>query len=85
MLWQDLVITIATFVFSISLLPQVLLGFKKKKGLITLATSGPTFLALYVVAVVYFTLSLYLSFVVGLITATLWLILFLQKLRYRDV
>ena len=42
MIWQDLVISIVNLVFSISLIPQVIHGYKTKKGLITLQTSVPT-------------------------------------------
>jgi len=82
MLWQDIVITIASIIFSISLFPQVYLGFKNKKGYITFATYIPTFIGLYVVCVTYFTLGLFLSAVMCFITGTIWLILFFQRLIF---
>lgn len=84
MIWQDLIISIVNIVFSISLVPQVIHGFKKKKALITFATSIPTFLGLYVLAFTFFTLNLYYSSVLSFITATLWLILFVQGLIYQN-
>jgi len=46
MIWQDLVISAANVIFAISLIPQVFYGFKKKLGLVTIATSLPSFLGL---------------------------------------
>jgi len=82
MIWQDLVISIVNIVFSISLVPQVIHGFKEKKALITFATSIPTFLGLYVLAFTFFTLDLYYSSILSFLTATLWLVLFIQGLIY---
>ena len=84
MIWQDIVISLANLVFVISLVPQVIYGYRKKKGMITLRTSGPTFAALYIMAIAYFTLNLYYSAALGTITATLWLILFIQKIKYDE-
>lgn len=83
MLWQDLVITVACVVFSVSLLPQVYHGFKEKIGPITYGTSVPTFLGCYVMAFVYFTLALYFSAVTTFVTGTLWLILLIQRIIYK--
>ena len=84
MIWQDIVISLVNIVFSISLIPQVIHGYKLKKGLITLKTSIPTTLGLYVMSFAFFSLKLYYSAALGALTATLWLILFIQKLRYDD-
>ena len=54
MIWQDIVLTIVNLVFLVSLIPQVYYGFKKKKGLISLWTSIPTFIGIYVVSGVFF-------------------------------
>jgi hypothetical protein len=83
-MWQDIVIAIANLVFSISLLPQVYYGFKKRLGLITVATSLPTFTGLYIMAFALFTLTLYYSAALTFFTATLWLILFIQRAVFRD-
>ena len=58
-------------------------GFKKKKGLITLVTSGLTSIGLYAVAVAFFTVSLYYSTIIVATNATLWLILFIQRIIYK--
>lgn len=82
MIWQDGVIMAANVVFSLSLLPQVVRGFQEKRGHITLATSIPTTIGLFLVAVSFFTLSLYFSAVTSFITGMMWLILLMQKIGY---
>lgn len=82
MIWQDLVLTIVSIIFTISLVPQVYAGFKEKAGYIKHLTSIPTFLGLYVICVIYFTLHLYFAAATAFITGTLWLFLFIQRLIY---
>ncbi|MFH1789811.1 MAG: hypothetical protein ABH832_01965 [bacterium] len=82
MSWQDIVITLAILIFSLSLFPQVYYGFKEKKGFITYATSAPTFTGLYVICIAYYTLGLYFSTALCFITGTIWLVLFMQRLKY---
>ena len=82
MLWQDIVITIASMFLSISLIPQVYHGFKKKVGPIKPLTSVPSSIGVYVLGIVFCTLSLYLSAIVSFITGSLWLILFIQRMIY---
>ncbi|MBU0929754.1 MAG: hypothetical protein KJ623_01650 [Nanoarchaeota archaeon] len=83
MVWQDIVIALANVVLSAALLPQVIHGFKKKRGLLTLTTSIPTFIALFVISITYYTLSLKYAFVLALISSILWLILFIQSIIYK--
>lgn len=82
-MWQDYVITAASFIFSAALIPQVYKGYKEKKGTISYATSGPTFIGLYAICYAYFTLDLFLSMAISLITGTLWFALFIQRLVYK--
>ncbi len=82
MAWQDLVLTIVNFVFSISLIPQVYHGFKAKVGPIQYHTSVPTFVGLCVVTATYLSLNLYLSSVMAGLTALLWFTLCLQRVYY---
>jgi len=81
-MWQDTVITITVIVFSLALLPQIWHGYKNKVGTIEHKASVPTFICLYVLTYVYYTLDLLFSSVMVTVTGTLWLILFLQKLKY---
>jgi hypothetical protein len=82
MVWQDIIITIANLMFTYSLINQVHHGFKKKKGFLTITTSVLTFIGLYAMAVAFFTLGLYFSAIVATINATLWFVLFIQKMIY---
>ncbi len=82
-MWQDIVMMIVIIVFSLSLVPQIYEGYKQKKGFITLATSLPTFLGLYVLTFCYYTLSLYFAAGTSFLTGTLWFILFVQKIMYK--
>ena len=83
MVWQDIVISLASLILMLSLLPQIHYSFKNKKGTITIKTSLPTFIGLYTIAASYFTIELYYSFIVTFLTATFWLILFVQRLIYK--
>ena len=75
--------TIANSVFAVCLVPQVYHGFMDKKGYITLATSGPTFIGLFVIAISLYSLSLITSSITAALCATLWLILFIQRIVYK--
>lgn len=82
MIWQDIVITIASIIFSVALIPQVYYGFRDKVGPIAYSASIPTFIGLYVICFAFWTLSLYSSAVITFSTGTLWLILFIQRVIY---
>ena len=82
MVWQDIVIFTIMILFSYALVPQVYLGFKKKKGFVNLQTSLITFIGMYILSFIYFTLNLYFSAIIGIVTGTLWFILFLQRIIY---
>jgi hypothetical protein len=83
MIWQDIVITIVYVALSAALLPQIIKGFKERKGHIVIYSSAPTAIGLYVVAATFLTLGLVLSSIISFITATMWLILMIQKLVYK--
>jgi hypothetical protein len=82
MIWQDIVISAANLVFAYSLFYQVVHGFRKKKGSMTLMASGLTAIGLYAMAVSFFTLELYFSSLFAAVNGTLWLALFVQRLVY---
>jgi uncharacterized protein with PQ loop repeat len=83
MSWQDLVITIAVFLMSYALVPQVIKGFKTKKSLISIQTAAITAIALYSISLVYLTLDLYFSSAMNFLTGTLWTVLLIQSLVYK--
>lgn len=85
MVWQDIIIAVANVLFGYSLAYQVYKGYKEKKGFLSLQTSFLTTIALYALALAYLTLSLYLSAIVCTFNATMWLLLFIQKLIYKKV
>jgi hypothetical protein len=85
MIWQDIVISITSFMFAISLFIQVYHGFKQKKGYIMLKTSGLTAIGLYAMAVCFFTLGLFFSSLTSLISGILWSVLFVQRKIYAKV
>ena len=81
--WQDIIIFVIIILFSYALIPQIILGFKRNKALISLQTSSITFISRYILTFVYFTLNLYFSTIIGFITGTSGLILFIQGIVYR--
>lgn len=82
MIWQDIVLTIASIVFSVALIPQIYYGFKNKAGTIKFQTSIPTFVGLYAISFTYYTLLLYFATITSFVAGTLWFILFIQRLIY---
>jgi len=83
MIWQDLVIAVVNILFSYALIPQVYHGFKKRKSTVVLQTSIIMTIGLYVMAFAFFTLKLYFSTVLAIITGTMWFLLLIQNLIYR--
>jgi len=83
MVWQDIVIAILTILFGYALIPQIYYGFKHKKATVTFQTSLITGIGLYIMGLTFFTLQLYFTTIMDIITGTLWMILFIQKLVYK--
>lgn len=82
MVWQDVVIFVANLLFTYSLGNQVVHGFRKKKGFLTLQTASLTTIGLYSMAIAFFSLSFIFSAVILTINATFWLILLVQRIKY---
>lgn len=82
MSWQDIVISIANVIFTVSLAVQVYYGFREKTGPIKYQASIPTSIGLYAISLCYWTLGLYFSTGIALVNATLWFILSLQRKWY---
>lgn len=83
MIWQDIVITISNILFSYALIPQVFLGFKNKKALISLQTSTLTSFGLAAMSISFLTLGLYFSAIVSFVSFSLWIFLLIQGILYR--
>jgi len=75
-MWQDFVLTIGSIIFIIALIPSVL-----SKDKPALFTSIITSSVLIVMAIVYFSLSLYFTAVTTFITGILWGVLAFQKIQ----
>lgn len=83
MIWQDIVISLANIVFALALIPQVIRGFKDKKGYLVLSSSIPTTIGLYVVSITFLSLNLIFSSIISFLVGTVWLTLLIQKLVYK--
>ena len=70
-------------VLSISIIPQVYHGFKEKSGPIKFLTSVPTFIGLFITSFAMWTLSLFFSSIITLISGLMWFILFTQRIKYK--
>jgi len=82
-MWQDIALAIISIFLSYAMFPQVIRGFKAKKKMISTQTSLITFIGMYAVTIIYFTLGLHFATVISFITGTLWLILFAQGVVYK--
>lgn len=84
MVWQDILISIVNVFLIYSLSHQIYLGYKNKKGYLSLITTIITSIGLYAMSIAFFTLTLYFSALAVFTTATLWLTLFIQKIIYEE-
>lgn len=82
MIWQDIVIASANIVFAYSMLVQVLFGFKRKKGFVTLTTSSLTTLGLVGMSIAMISLKFYASASILIFNAILWFTLIIQRIKY---
>jgi len=85
MVWQDIVIMILNLVFTYSIGNQVIYGFKKKKGYLTITTALLQGLALVIMGATYLTLDLIFSAIVTAFNGFLWLTLLIQRIIYKKV
>ena len=77
---NDLVFTIGSLVFLLALVPSIATDNKPNTK-----TSITTSIVLYAFTLNYISLNLYLSAVVGFMTATAWLVLYLQVKRKKKI
>ncbi len=81
-MWQDIVVSIASIIFVYAMIPQIIYGFKTKKGLISVQFSLLNILAMTGLVVVYATFGLIFSTALNIIITLLWFILLIQRLKY---
>jgi len=74
--WQDLVLSLGSVCFIVGLMPSVLSDHKP-----AVATSITNAVALTAFTVTYMTLSLWFAALTTAITASLWVVLAVQKVR----
>ena len=82
MIWQDIVLTVVSWVFAAALIPQIVHGFRDKVGPIRHQTSVPTFVGLFIISFTYWTLDLPYSMITTFLVGLMWFILFVQRLLY---
>jgi len=82
MLYQDYILTLLGFVFSYALVPQIVKGFKEKRGLISYQTSMIYAVGMLTIAIMYLTLRLYLSATLTFVVTALWTTLLIQRIYY---
>ena len=73
-MWQDWVLMVGGFAFSIVLIPSIISSKDKPSKL----TSLGTFCALFAFSIYYLTLGLIMATISTVLTACCWLVLFIQ-------
>tara|TARA_Y100000310_G_scaffold316947_1_gene369257 strand:- start:10899 stop:11162 length:264 start_codon:yes stop_codon:yes gene_type:complete len=85
MVWQDIIVSLTNLIFIYAMLPQIIYGFKTKKGLISIQFSGLNILAMIGLIFVYASFDLPFSIILTIILIILWIILLFQRLKYKKV
>jgi hypothetical protein len=81
MIWQDIVISVICFLFGFMLFPQIKSSLKGRH--VNVWSAGLTSLGLYIIAIAFATLDLWLSVISDLFSGTVWLILWYLAFRGR--
>ncbi len=80
--YSDQLLMICSFVFAISLIPQVLFNFKNKICEITYSASVSTTIFMFIITLVYISNNFWLSVVMGLMTTFAWFTIAVQRYIY---
>lgn len=80
MIWQDIVIAIVSVLFGFILIPQ-LKDVWNKKTILNEFTAALTTVGLFILAITFFTLNLYISVVAETFSGIIWLLLFILSSR----
>lgn len=78
--WQDIVISIVGLMFGVILFPQ-LKDVWKGRTILNLYSASLTTLGLFILAITFATMDLWLSFVADFFSATVWFLLFALSLK----
>ncbi len=76
-MWQDILLAVGGFMFSIALVPSIL-----KKEPPNASTCAITALWLWTFCTVYISLELWLTLGAGILSASAWTVLLIQRLRH---
>ncbi|MGC9309329.1 MAG: hypothetical protein ACP5D2_01385 [Candidatus Nanoarchaeia archaeon] len=85
MIWQDIIVSIANIIFLCAMLPQIIYGFKTKKGLISFQFSILNILAMIGLGIVYISYNLFISVILDILLIFLWAILLIQRIKYKKI
>ena len=86
MIWQDVIMTGCSIIFSYALIPQVYRIFKLKKAdQFSWQMIIPTVIALTIFNITSFTLGLYLTSAFGISTVACWILIGIGKFKYGRV
>jgi hypothetical protein len=78
--WQDIVIAVVSILFGFILIPQLKDVWKGKTSL-NLFTASLTTIGLYILAVTFFTMQFWISFIAEIFSGTIWLLLFVLSFK----
>lgn len=79
-MWQDYVIATISLLFGVILLPQ-LFDTWRGKTILNLYTASLTTIGLFILAITFFTLRFWTSFIADVISGFIWLLLFIFSLK----
>jgi hypothetical protein len=79
MVWQDYVMSACAVGFLVSLIPQVIRCFTHGTESISLICTGMTSVLLAVMVFTFFSLRLYLTASVNLLTDACWIVMFIKR------
>jgi len=77
-MWQDIVIALVGLSFGFMLLPQVRDCIHGKS--VNVYTAGLTTIGLYILAIAFFTLEMWITVIAEIFSGTVWLLLFFFSL-----
>ena len=79
---SDIILSVCSIIFSVSLFPTVYHNYKNKICEIPFETSLPTFLGMSMVTMVYIANDFQLATIIGSMTTLAWLTIAIQKHKY---
>jgi hypothetical protein len=82
---RDMILSICTGVFAVSLIPQLVLVYRKKHAdQISLATALMTSIFLWIMTFVFLSMQFWYTFVAELLQSVCWTLLLVAKIRFRE-